>query len=110
MPERPERMRRNGRPEDQSFEASEKLFRRYTRSYYFNGQFSNTGFSFSSPQSVNREKYSQPEDVLFSETNEFANEGVLSFKVEDLPAAFPTHDPRYTFQPKHIPLEIDYAH
>jgi len=103
-------MRRRGRAEDQSFEASEKLFRRYTRAHYVNGQFSNTGFAFNSPQSVNRQKYGEPTDTLFSETDEFAEWGVLSFKTEDLPALFPPDDPRYSFFPRHVPMEDNYAH
>jgi hypothetical protein len=103
-------MHRSGRPEDQAFEATEKLFRRYTRAHYINGQFSNTGFALDSPQSVNREKYSELTDVLFSEADEFLNWGVLSFKVEDLPSSFPSDDPRYTFFPKHIPMEDNFAH
>jgi hypothetical protein len=103
-------MRRKGRGEDQAFDAAEKLFRRYTRAHYTNGQFSNTGFSFSSPQSVNREKYSEPADTLFSESDEFENWGVLSFKAEDLPATFPPNNPRYSFLPKHVPMEDNYAH
>lgn len=110
MPERPERMRRNGRPEDGSFKLNEKLFRRYTQSHYINGQFSNTGFSFNTPPSVSREKYSQAADVLFSEADKFANWGVLSFRVEDLPRSFPPEVPQYAFWPKHRPLEDNYAH
>jgi hypothetical protein len=103
-------MRRNGRPEDQDFQATEKLFRRYTRSHYINGQFSNTGFAFTSPQSINRQKYSEPADALFSEMDEFANWGVLSFKVEDLPDFFPPDNPQYSFFPKHVPMHDNYAH
>lgn len=110
MPERPDRMKRNERAEDQDFRATEKLFRRYTREHYINGQFSNTGFAFTSPQSVNRQKYSEPTDVLFSETDEFAEWGVLSFKCEDLPESFPPDDPQYTFFAKHVPMEDNYAH
>jgi hypothetical protein len=108
--ERPDRMRRNGRAEDQTFGATEKLFRRYTRAHYMNGQFSNTGFAFSSPQSVNRQKYSELADALFSEADEFANWGVLSFKTEDLPLSFPAENPRYSFFPKHVPMEDNFAH
>jgi hypothetical protein len=75
-------MKRNGRAEDQDFQATEKLFRRYTRDHYMNGQFSNTGFAFTSPQSVNRQKYSEPVDALYSEADEFVDWGVLSFKRE----------------------------
>jgi hypothetical protein len=103
-------MRRKGRSEDQSFDAREKLFRRYARAHYMNGQFSNTGFAFTSPHSVNRQKYSEPTDALFSEADEFAQWGVLSFKVVDLPTLFPPDDPRYSFFPKHAPLEDNYAH
>jgi hypothetical protein len=103
-------MRRNGRAEDQIFAATEKLFRRYTRAHYINGQFSNTGFAFNSPQSVNRQKYSELADALFSETDEFLNWGVLSFKTEDLPASFPPDNPRYSFFPRHVPMEDNYAH
>lgn len=110
MPNRPDRMRRNGRPDDQTFEATEKLFRRYTRAHYFNGQVSNTGISFDSAPSVNREKYSQPQDVIFDEAEEFANWGVLSFRVSDLPTAFPLEDPQYGFSPKHVPMENNYSH
>lgn len=110
MSERPERMKRNGRPEDPVFSSGEKLFRRYTQSHYINGQFSNTGFSFNTPPSVNREKFSEPADVLFSEADEFANWGVLSFKVDDLTRTFPPEAPLYSFWPRHRPLEDNYAH
>jgi hypothetical protein len=110
VPERPDRMKRNGRAEDQIFDANEKLFRRYTRAHYVNGQFSNTGFAFNSPQSVNRQKYSELADALFSETDDFANWGVLSFKVGDLPVLFPPDAPRYSFYPRHVPMEDNYAH
>lgn len=80
------------------------------RAHYINGQFSNTGLSFDSPPSVNREKYSQPQDVLFSETDEFANWGVLSFRVSDLPSAFPVEYSQYSFFPKHIPMEDNFSH
>ena len=110
MPDRPERFRRNGRGEDQSFDAGEKLFRRYTQSHYINGQFSNTGFSFNTPPSVNRERYSEAADVLFSESDEFANWGVISFRVDDLPQSFPRETPQYKFWPVHRPLEDNYSH
>lgn len=109
MPERPDRMRRNGRAQDDHFEPTEKLFRRYTQVHYMNGQFSNTGFQFPK-QSVNRQKYSEAQDVLFDETEIFAGWGVLSFKVHDLPTSFPPENPRYRFFPRHEPLEDNYAH
>src|SRR5947209_4442876 len=98
VPKRPERMKRNGRPEDQEFAATEKLFRRYALRDYINGQFSGLGFAFPA-QSVNREKYSEAADVLFSEGNEFDGWGVLSFTVEDLPISLPLDHPQYRFFP-----------
>jgi len=109
VPERPERMRRRGRLEDQEFSATERLFRRYTRSHYINGQFSNTGFNFDR-QSVNREKYSEPGDVLFDEADLYEGCGVLSFRTQDLPISFPPEHPQLSFSPKHVPMEDNYAH
>ena len=110
MADRPDRMRRNGRPVDQEFKWSEKLFRRYAADHLIDGKFSPMGLSFDTPPSVNREKFSQPDDVLFSETNEFAKWGVWSVKAGDLPSAFPKDAPTFTFHPKHTPMEDNYAH
>ena len=111
MPDRPDRMRRNGRPVDQDFHPGEKLFRRYAADHLIEGQFSPIGLSFDpTPPSVNREKYSEPPDVLFSETNDFANWGVWSVKAGDLLSAFPEIEPTFSFYPKHTPMEDNYAH
>jgi len=107
--ERPDRMKMDGRPQDNHFELTEKLFRRYAQVHYINGQFSNAGFQFPR-QSVNRQKYSQAEDVLFDERGTYRDWGVLSFRVDDLPSRFPTEEPRYTFSPRHQPVEDNYAH
>jgi hypothetical protein len=103
-------MRREGRPEDQKFEGSEKLFRRYKGEHLVYGSFTGLGLSFRNPPSVNREKYSEPQDVLFSEADEFANWGVVSFQVRELPSPLPPDNPRYSFGPRHVPLEDNYAH
>ena len=110
MPELPERLKRNGRADDQSFDPPERLFRRYRSDDFFEGQFSPVGLSFSSPQSVNREKYSEPQDVLWSESDRFKDWGVLAFAVSDIPTAFPLEQPAYTFSPKHTPEENNYSH
>lgn len=111
-PRRPDRMFRNGRPEDQDFALVEKLFRRYLQAHFIGQVFSPLGFQFheESGQSVNRQKYGPPEDVLFSEDARYAGCGVLSFEVRDLPASFPPEEPRYTFFPRHLPQEDNYAH
>jgi hypothetical protein len=110
MGERPARMMRNGREEDTVFEPAEKLFRRYNREHFINGKFSNMGLSFTGPPSVNRQKYGEASDVIFSETDEFAKWGVLSFRVQHVSVALPCDRPEYTFFPKHVPLENNYAH
>jgi hypothetical protein len=103
-------MRRNGRLADLVFEPAEKLFRRYRREHFIGGRFSNMGLSFAEPPSVNREKYSEPSDVVFSEADEWADWGVLSFQVQHLPHNFPADRPEYTFRPNHDPLENNYSH
>jgi hypothetical protein len=103
-------MRRNGRGADPVFSAAEKLFRRYAQEHFMAGQFSNMGFSFSNPPSLNRQKYSLPQDVLFSETDEWIKWGVLSFQVQDVPPFLPVPHPEFTFTLEHAPLEFNYAH
>lgn len=106
----PATLKQNGRPEDPNFEPAEKLFRRYKSEHYVGGEFSNIGLPFSTPPSTNRQKYSLPEDVLFSETGQFLSWGVLSFMVQDLPSHFSVEQMSYIFFPKHAPLENNYAH
>jgi hypothetical protein len=103
-------MRRNGRLVDQDFQPREKLFRRYAVDHLIGGTFSPIGLSFDTPPSVNREKFSEPSDVLFSETNEFGNWGVWSVKTGDLLSAFPENEPTFSFYPKHTPMEDNYSH
>jgi len=80
----------------------ERLFRRYRREDFVDSKFSPLGFAFPK-QSVNREKYSYPADVLFSTTDKFDGWGVLYFRVQDLPAEFPPDNRQYTFFPRHVP-------
>ncbi len=103
-------MRRHGRPVDQDFYYSEKLFRRYAADHLIGGKISPVGLPFNTPPSVNREKFSESRDVLFSETSEFANWGVWSIKVGDLPSAFPETEPAFSFFPQHAPMEDNYGH
>ena len=114
MSERPARMLRNGRAEDPMFEPSEKLFRRYRLEHFLNGKFSNMGLSFANPPSFNREKYSEPSDLLFpdldSGTDQFVDWGVLSLRVQDVPVLFPVERPECHFYPAHAPLDNNFAH
>ncbi len=110
--ERPERMKRQGRPIDPEFLPAEKLFRRYQRTHIVDGVFTGVGLSFDDAPSVNRGKYSEAGDVLFSETEEFAGWGALSWQVQQIPTSLPEPpaQPRFTIDPQHVPLEDNYAH
>lgn len=63
--------------------------------------------------SVNRQKYSAPEDVLLPD---YANWGIIKFTVADVPASVPAEviasaeGADYTFAVVHDPLEQNYAH
>jgi hypothetical protein len=103
-------MQRNGRPADPVFALTEKLFRRYKRQHIVGATFSGVGLSFKDAPSLNREKFSRPQDVLFSEADEFANWGVLSFQVQHIPLSLPPEHPLYNLFPKHTPLEDNYSH
>lgn len=103
-------MKRRGRPEDPTFEPAEKLFRRYKRGHFVGGSFSGVGLSFKEAPSLNREKYSRPHDVLFSEADEFADWGVVSLRVRDIPPSMPSEHPLYNLFPEHVPLEDNYSH
>jgi hypothetical protein len=104
-------MKRNGRPVDPIFNGSEKLFRRFRSEHIASGTFTGVGLSFKDDApSVNRQKYSFPDDVLFTEGGEYANWGVISLRVRDIPSELPDGSPRYRIGPRHDPLEDNYAH
>jgi hypothetical protein len=108
--ERPARLRRDGRDKDCNFAPTEKLYRRYKCDHFVGNQFSNMGLSLRVPPSLNRSKYSEAQDVLFSEANEFENWGVLSFCIRDIPTPLPEQPPEFDFSPNHDPLEDNFAH
>lgn len=103
-------MRSNGRAEDPEFMAAEKLFRRYRQEHYVDGTLSGVALRLREPLSLNREKYSEAEDVLFSPIDEFAGWGVFSVRVQDIPVVLPDEGPQYRFAPKHVPLDENYSH
>jgi len=105
-------MKRRSRPIDPEFLPAEKLFRRYQRTHIVDGVFTGVGLSFGDAPSVNRGKYSEAGDVLFSETGEFAGWGALSWQVQQIPTSLPEPPAqhRFTIGPRHVPLEDNYAH
>jgi hypothetical protein len=113
--ERPDRMHRRGRAEDPVFSPNELLYRRYVQQHWIDGCFAPEGFRFSegSGQSVNRQKYSEPEDVLFLDDGTYDDElGVLEFAVRGIPARLPEDGSSAAFEffPKHVPEELNFAH
>ena len=62
-------------------------------------------------QSVNRGLFSEPEDVLFSETGAYDGLGVVEFRVLDVPRRVEqAPGPTYIFFMRHEPSEQNYAH
>jgi hypothetical protein len=106
-------MYRRGRTEDTVFGPDELLYRRYLKEHWIDGSFSNLGFKFpdDSGQSVNRQKYSEPEDVLFLNGTFDDEMGVLEFAVRDIPQRLSVdRGPGFVFFPKHVPEELNFAH
>jgi len=107
--ERPFRMMRSGRAEDQDFSPSELMYRRYLQDDFEGESFRPARFSF--PPSLNRQRYSEPEDVIFSETGEFDDCGVLECSVEQLSVRLlDDRNVEYGFVPVHRPEENNYSH
>lgn len=106
----PERMFRNGRAEDQNFGKDELLYRRFLSEHLVNGKVLDACFRFPRP-SVNRSKYSEPEDALFSEDGSLDRFGVLEFRV-DIVSVRLTDDSgtAFVFFPCHVPLDRNFSH
>ena len=66
---------------------------------------------FDSAMSVNRSKYSEPGDVLYSLYPKYIDWGVAEFRVEDLPASLESEDESvFEWKVEHAPEEGNYAH
>jgi hypothetical protein len=94
---------------DPNFSPDELTFRRYISDDFEGENFKPPRFSF--PPSLNRQRYSEPEDVIFSETGEFDEHGVLECQVAQL--SITVRDDRntdYSFVPVHRPEENNYSH
>lgn len=95
----------------QDFAGDEPLYLRFMRQHFLDGQLLPEGIRSQLKQSVNRGRFSQPEDVLFSETGEYNGLGVAQFYVADIPprVAQP-NGPAYVFFVRHEPEETNYSH
>ena len=100
-------MYRAGRPEDPDFEPHERLFYRCLKIHVESGRV--LPAAFRSPDfSVNREKYSEPEDVLVPS---YESWGVAGFEVSVIPSEMSSPGGvRYQFRVDHVPEEDNYSH
>jgi hypothetical protein len=110
-----QRVYRNDRVPDQTFPPDELLFRRFPRNSLVNGWPTPLTIPIEdhSGISVNRARYSLPQDVLEPDCcngNHRPGMVVLEFAVGDLPGKIAANDQEYAFVPKHVPLEVCYAH
>lgn len=104
MSDVPERLKRRGRPVDPNFDPEERLYRRVPRRDFIgrDGYVLPAGVRFPDI-SVNRGKYSEPEDVVLGYENAAA---IAAARVRDIPDRID----EYEFRPEHVPKPQNYAH
>src|SRR5687768_546158 len=106
---RPSRMYRNGRPVDPILSANERLFLR-CKLAWMDADRIKPAIIHVPDQSVHRQRYSLPIDVLLAHGSARAQEwllwGVAVFRVADLPPdAHTSGGVRYHFTAEHDPVE-----
>ena len=105
---RASRLNRRGRAADPEFTPTEQLYRRCTVNEADNNRLFPSEIKFCPDWSVNREKYSQPQDVLYPGYDEL---GVAAFQVGDIPAGMLSGgNTDFRWDAQHQPLEDNYAH
>ena len=112
---RPARMYRYGRPVDSPIPASERLYFRCMKEWTSQNRQVNPAHIRFPDQSVNREKYSRPTDVLLPDGKEEAKAwlfwGVAAILAKDLPGNIETSGKiTYSFTAEHDPLDDNYGH
>ena len=104
---RPERMFRRNRPIDENFDLEEELYYRCQAQHVDEQRLLPGAIRFPN-FSVNRSKYSEPEDVLIPSYQDW---GIATFRVGNLPEPELTDDTtEYEWRVVHDPLEDNYAH
>jgi hypothetical protein len=104
-------MYRRSREVVPTFEPTEYLYLRYSAQNFLDGQLEPTAIRSQLKQSVNRGSFSEPQDVLFSESGEYNGLGVVEFRVSDIPQRVEQpNGPTYAFFMQHEPEEESYAH
>lgn len=99
------------------FGRDEVLFRRFRKNQLVNGELTPAALQFPKTaaeggHSVNRSRFSEPEDVLWVGQDRVEGFGIFQFAVSVIPpdVTCPDTHARYAFFPKHVPLEDNYAH
>lgn len=106
MAEVPERLLRRNRDVDPHFSPDERLFRRIAPRDAPDGNL-NESLLPSPDFSVNRSKYSEPDDVLLG----WPAFGIFSFRVDDIPIEVVAADGRrFRFGAEHAPEDLNYSH
>ena len=111
-----ERVHKNKRPVDIDFDPEELLYRRMSEKDFVEGEpfASALQFGATTGHSVNRGRYSEPQDVLEPDCCAGGiREGflVVSFQVREIPEKLDTDDGRkFYFRMKHDPEETCYPH
>lgn len=109
--ERPERMYRRDREVVPDFAVAELLFLRYMSQHFVQGELLPAGIRSQLKQSVNRGRFSEPEDVLFSETGEYDGLGVVEFRVANIRERVEQpQGPTFIFFMRHEPEDKNYSH
>ena len=109
-------MWRRGRSVDPEFAPEELLYMRCRKSHVKNARLTDVGAIRFPDQSVNRQKYSKPQDVLAptaacEKSKEWIYWGVVGFSVDSVPSSIMDDDRVICdFNVEHDPLEYNYAH
>jgi hypothetical protein len=95
---------------DPNFDPNENLYRRYKNEHIPNGQPIAVIIKFPNC-SVNRGRYSNPDDVIQYQSPRYLRWGVMAFQVENVPAQLPSStSPTHTFIVEHTPREDNFSH
>jgi hypothetical protein len=100
-------MYRRERPVNPQFDAAERLFRRCVDLEIREGRVFADQIPFYPAMSVNRSRYSYPEDVIYPEIWRC---GVFSFRVDAIPDRYAIAGAGYEWLPSHEPEDDNYAH
>lgn len=93
------------------FDGPELLYLRYSSQHFMRGQLTPDGIRSQLQQSVNRGRFSEPDDALFSGTGRYDGFGVVEFRVSDIPPRVDQPEgPAYLFFMCHKPEDENYSH